>query len=757
MYEHKYFLSFLEGLAGNAALSAKKMDELMFEDPASSIVKARMFSEELINEVFKNEQINLSHISTLYERISFLSRNGYITKEVQQNLDQIRLIGNKAAHNGNFNDMREAFKLHKVMYQIALWFYEVYSLEELKIPPYDHPKPKSNNIDDIRDIVKKQIREEMASQEADVTTGQISEPEGISTEEESVIIKDLDGNESYLIRELRRLQDSSLEAVENIHEFSSFKKYIHVERKVQRDLEDLLQKNHGNNKPTLILLCGSVGDGKSHLLSYLRENKSQLLEEYTIFNDATESFSPEKDAMETLEENLKEFSDEQLNKSNKKAILAINMGVLHNFINRNHKKHTFTNLINFVEKSELFTQKITTTYSQDCFDLLSFGDYHTYELTNTGPQSNFFNALMRKVFDKNVDNPFYAAYKEDYNKGIQTIIHKNYEFLQDHFVQKQIINLVIQTVVKDKLVVSARAFLNFIANILIPDEGVYDETLTDIELIQYSVPSLLFKKGERSSILSSISKLDPIHTRSEHIDEIVIKLNTMDNWEDIVTNYVQSDHARKSLAPFLNKDEGLSPQVFDDFLKSLVRLVYLTNDNFSSKIIDQSFKDYMMYLYYFNSGEKIKIREFYERFKQAIYEWKGSPDNNYIYINKSIEKFRLAQTLNIKPSIDHLEFNKKDVIESFKPTIVVGYHDGDKENTLYIEIDFTLYKLLTKVLNGYCPNKKDEEDAIKFVEFIEKIMKFGSKKEELMIHIPKEQRFYKLRRDDFDTFVFERV
>lgn len=69
---------------------------------------------------------------------------------------------------------------------------------------------------------------------------------------------------------------------------------MHVERKIQTDLERILVKNKELNSSSLILLCGSVGDGKSHLLAYLKENKPELLEGYQIFNDATESFSPNK-------------------------------------------------------------------------------------------------------------------------------------------------------------------------------------------------------------------------------------------------------------------------------------------------------------------------------------------------------------------------------------------------------------------------------------------------------------------------------
>ena len=51
------FLSFIEHLSPLAALNAKKMEELLYEDSASAIVKSRLFLEEILNEVFKLERI----------------------------------------------------------------------------------------------------------------------------------------------------------------------------------------------------------------------------------------------------------------------------------------------------------------------------------------------------------------------------------------------------------------------------------------------------------------------------------------------------------------------------------------------------------------------------------------------------------------------------------------------------------------------------------------------------------------------------
>lgn len=761
--EVNHLLHFLKKINPIAANNAQRMEALIFEDPSSAIIKARLFAEEILNEVFKQDNIESPYLSTLFEKINFLTKEGYIKREIQQSLDIIRMSGNKAAHDGNYNDITEAFKLHKEIYKVGVWFYEVYSLDQLSIPQYEPPKPPRK--DAIEDIVKKQILEFLGSSklnELDIYKGfkednmtSLQGEKNIVEERFSIINKNLKKDESYLLRELSRLKDSSQEAIENASQFSAFKNYLHVDRKIQLDIEEILTKNHSRKESNLILLCGSVGDGKSHLLAYLKENKPELIGDYTIFNDATESFSPNKNAMETLEEVLHNFSDEKINLSNDKVILAINMGVLHNFINTKQSNYTYNHLKNFIENSDLFSQKITTYFGSEKFDLLSFSDYHSFELTETGPKSSFYSSLLEKIFNSSNDNPFYLALKEDENKNLETMIHKNYKFMQNKFVQDQIVHLIIQTVVKKKLVISARAFLNFIADILIPDDIQNLNDINEFDVLEYSLPNLLFNRKERSIILQVFSELDPIHRRSVFIDQLIVELNTLNDWRNVTEVNINDEIAKKWLKPFASKS-NLTDSSFNIFFESFIRITFLTNKKFASNISDISYESYIKNLYYFNSGNNVKIKLFYEEVKTSIFKWKGSPKKEYVFLNKPVEKYRLAQKLNIRPTIEHLNPIKADVLNTFKSVIVLAYHDGNSTNKIYLEIDFPLYKLLMKVKEGYRPNKKDEEDAINFVEFIDKLMKFGEKKKEIIVCFPRDNRFYMIKRDDFGAFVFER-
>lgn len=767
------FLKFLEGINPAAAQIANKMDELIFEDAGSAIVKARLFAEAILDEVIKLEKIEVPFGFTLFEKISYLAKEDILTREIQQALDTIRISGNKAAHDGSYDDITEAFKLHKEMYKLGTWFYEVYSSDHtFKVPPYEKPQPVK--LKKIEDFVHKKFMELIgtvkSSQETKTEEDSKEESEeDISSlynnivneseeQEEKVnkieIVESLPQGESYLERELSRLKDSAQEAVENANSFSDFKDYLHVDRKIQNDLEAILEETKDKQTGNLILLCGSVGDGKSHLLAYLRKKKDRLIDKYTIFNDATESFSPGKDAMDTLEEVLKGFSDQQINNCTDKVILAINMGVLHNFINTEHNSYTYQRLKEFVEESGLFSQNVTTHYSRGFFDLLSFGDYHSYELTEKGPKSMFYSTLLKKIFDESDENPFYLAYRKDEEKDIHKMTHENFRMLQNPSVQKQVVQLIIQSIVKMKLVISARAFLNFVADILMPNDNRETKELTEFEIIELSLPNLLFKRQDRSQILHVLSQLDPVHVRSSYIDELIIELNTLNEWEPIIDKYVLDDTAKDWLHSFGSKS-NLTDYSFHSFIESFIRITFLTNEEFYTKVLCKEYKKYLENLYYFNKGEVKKIKGFYEEIKTAIFQWKGSPKKDYIFMDNPSKRYRLSQKLNLHPTIDHIERRDEEQLDSFKINIPLAYKGNADNKRICLDIDYPLYSLLMKVLEGYRPNKNDEEDAVRFVEFIDKMMALGEKKNEILIYFPIDNKFFSIKRDDFGAFVFE--
>ncbi|MFD1739507.1 DNA phosphorothioation-dependent restriction protein DptF [Bacillus salitolerans] len=775
MAVEQYLFKFLENLNYVAAETARDIEERIFDDPKSAVMNARVFAEEIVKDVFRKEEIDYSHLTTHFERINYLAREGFLEKGTQQALAEIRLTGNKALHDATFRpDILEAIKIFKEMYKLGTWFAEVYS-SDISIPSYKDPIPpqKGLGMDDVQNMIEQALSGKLSQylnlknednntvKEQEGQTDNESKVSGNDDQQENKVITlnlNLPEGRSYLLRELKRLQESSQEAVENSNSFSKFKDYMHVAREIQKDFEEMITITKDSDRAELILLTGSVGDGKSHLLAYYNEKQREVMNKFEILNDATESFSPNKNALETLSELLDGFSDQKIELSKDKVILAINLGILHNFLSYEHEGKSFNKLKGFIEESGLFTQKVTTKYSEESFHLIGFSDYQSYELTNGGPKSSFYLKIFQKVFSNDSNNPFYISYQEDLKNNVKGVIHENFEFLMDKNIQNEIIQLIIQGIVRNKLVISARAFYNFIADLVIPEgySEILDFEWNHFEKINNTVPHLLFKRRERSVILKTMSELDPIHIRSQAIDQIFIDINTLNDWDKIIEKYSNNYIAKEWLGPIAYQSENFNG-LTSEFSQLLVRLAYLTNNSFAEEVIPSSYKNYMKYLYSFNKVEQRQIATFYKEIIQTIFKWRGSPKTGYIYINKPIEKFRIAQELSLKPKMDHLSPNNNDILTSFKQTLTIVFSDKQERENLTLEVDYPLYELLSNVQRGYCPNKKDEEDAIKFVEFLDQIMKFGNKSNEVLVHIPTENKQYVLSKGLFDGYTFEKV
>lgn len=176
---------------------------------------------------------------------------------------------------------------------------------------------------------------------------------------------------------------------------------------------EILHKIEVSGKKSLVLLCGSAGDGKSHLLSYLK-NDLRLLDNYVVYNDATESSAPSKTAIETLNEALQEFSDEKLEQPGKNFILAINLGVLSNFVESLYGD-SFKQLREYVINSNILTNQLNEKgYEKNsAFQHVSFSDYHMYNLTVNGVKPEYLEHVLEKIFRVDFENPFYNVYKNE--------------------------------------------------------------------------------------------------------------------------------------------------------------------------------------------------------------------------------------------------------------------------------------------------------------------------------------------------------
>ena len=90
----------------------------------------------------------------------------------------------------------------------------------------------------------------------------------------------------------------------------------------------------------------------------------------------------------------------------------------------------------------------------------------------------------------------------------------------------------------------------------------------------------------------------------------------------------------------------------------------------------------------------------------------------------------------------------------------IRYKGDNLDTSCSIDIDYSLYDLLIRVGNGYRPNKKDKNNFIKFIEFINKIESAGSQNNQLTFteKNKEENKKYRLEFDEeFEIYRFVEI
>lgn len=780
MEKDNFLFSFIEEIDNELGDCLQKVEEHLFSDAGTAALKGRLFIENLVQKIWREEhkgayedQLYTFIHSDLVSQIERLKSEDYITAEIQKDLHYIRQLGNKGAHNISAVGDGDVLILHKKLYDVAKWYAELYGTYGAHIPNYESPlnklkQPEQIPEEKISNLLEEKLVEMLRNNKImDISPKNIIKepPEEYVAGEEKINwrkrFEEMEIPGSYLAYELSKLRASSSEAVDHADRFDKFKEYMHVTRTIEKDLLEIVRSRKDSTK-NLILVCGNVGDGKSHLVAYLNQHETELARQYKIINDATESSAPNKNAMQTLEELLEGFSDEKIEETtaNDKVILAINMGILNNFIHHQHDTYHFTKLKQFIENSSLFTSEVVVKASEDSFDLLSFGDYHMYEISIQGADSKFYKALLSKICDETEDNPFYVAFELDKEKNMaNSILHKNYELLKNNNIQNRIIQLLIKVMIHEKSSIAARDFLDFISDIVLPGDYKNMNYWTAEETLNQSLPALLFKHPEKSKILKKISKHHPFHIRNEKIDDIIIRLNTAEEKVKHVLNHINNDQYNMLMSDAFDT-EITDLASTNDLIEYFIIFQYLNDVEFANTLEDEHYTDYLTYLFNFNCHIRKGLRELYRQVEEAIFAWQGTPPNykKYIYLENKSRHYLMAERLDIGPKEEKEKTPLKEAeLDAFNDQITVGFKaKDDQAKYAYLNIDFSLYKMLRKVLDGYRPNKTDREKAVNFVKFVSKVLTFGNQEEEVLIHFVKEKRFYKISKDYFDGIEFER-
>lgn len=576
-----------------------------------------------------------------------------------------------------------------------------------------------------------------------------------------------------LVTQLNHLKRSSIDSVDNANFRKNNDAYFHVRRPIEDELRELLREVNSSDKKRLVLLCGSAGDGKSHLLSYLwhsdADNENLLADFDNIYNDASTSKKPELTAIETLAEELKEFDDEHYGDGDGyKMILAINLGTLSNFIESAFASN-YQQLKKYVEDQGIIAEYTSENRfdPESVFQYISFSDYHIFALTKDGATYHYLDQLIDKIVSSDGENPFEKAYLK-----CESCPHKqccpikdNFSFLRDENCKRTIEYCLLEVEFKDKYILSTRDILDFINRVIVPPD--YQQVLdgmvsTDVNVqfasyVNSTLPSLLFEGDDSSTIFAALIKNDPLKDRDISIDREAIRIHSI---LDIKKEYLKitegtpyTDLEKLDHWDVIGEKDPLKQMVFN----FMVRLHAIKGDQIRNNEKD-SFKEYLKCIYYQNTHQDSELAQLYNITSKAVMLWNGKFKENFLCIQNDDSPYWLLEHLKLKPVINiSIAGAPQAETVRYSPVLKIALKEKNASDSDAVELnmDYSLFLLVIKMGTGYYPTAHDRNLHADFDNFIKKLSESGDMGSIINIQDKDSDTNYIFEYDAFGKYTFK--
>lgn len=545
----------------------------------------------------------------------------------------------------------------------------------------------------------------------------------------------------HLYKALSRLSLNSQESVHTGGDLSEYDSYLHVPRPIEDKLAAKMQaiEQAGGG---IVLLVGSAGDGKSHLISHIKQHFDWPDECY--YNDATASSSPKRSAIQTLRTALREFSDTKLANTTKKLVLAINLGKLNAFIDDEENKGVYNSLIQAA--SPIFDDDDhTPAHESERIKVVLFPDEQVFEFfpdrDDSYPvDSAFLTALLDKVVQQTDKNPFYRAYQQDkrVKANTQMPLMINFQLLSIPEIRHCIIMMVIEAIISCRLSITAREFLDFVYSILVYRQPDYSEKKAYYDAL---LPNLMFCGGD-NLIQRAIALLDPLrHNSKEHNQQLAVLFTS----EAIPTNYIDAPTIPRELIERTNAFYANGRDDRERTTKFLFRLQHLMEYH-SEK---DAYISYISKLRGVMKNNALVLAELDEQVKKAIPRYYGSYTQkaDLVPINVQGGRYKLFAPL---------EFELSDILGRFPRTeegdfslrFTMIWKAGNAEVPL--RMDYQLYSFIFELNAGRLCSSRETEKNMEFGAFIRNLAKQCDCSKKLIILSQQSQKTY-LKKTKFGT------
>ena len=234
-----------------------------------------------------------------------------------------------------------------------------------------------------------------------------------------------------------------------------------------------------------------------------------------------------------------------------------------------------------------------------------------------------------------------------------------------------------------------------------------------------------------------MEKLDPCKYRYEGLDAGLIKLINAEKPSSVYIEYIGLDRIKgleNRIDSGIDEDKKkLKPEVLT---KLFMRLNFFSNRKEIANLSDPYFEEFVTDLYHFNNSKMSVIKSTYNLIEEASRKWYGDPKKNkkvILNLGKNQSKYRVLKDFKVKPKPNVHNERNIQILTKFTETFSLYFELEENREIIKVNIDFGLYDILKKILKGYRPNKKDNNNHISFINFINKLIKQNNNTEALEI------------------------
>lgn len=532
--------------------------------------------------------------------------------------------------------------------------------------------------------------------------------------------------DTALIKVFRRLSQGSRQSVQSGQELDEFDKYMHVDRpidKAVREAMNVIQQEGGG----IVFLVGSAGDGKSHMISTLKKDYPN----FVFKNDASESPWPSVDSIDALKIFLADFKDATLHTTDSKMLVAINMGKLSAFTDDHEAQADFHEIVDCAKT--LFDEDSLHHNETDRVRIVSFANHQIFELypekkgTKYPVDSLFIKKVLEKITNKTSDNGFHTAFKSSTPVGSDfDPCYVNYQLLSIPQIQNAIVKIIIEAIVRYKLMLTPRELFDFIYRIIVPDS--YATFNPSKDFFRSLLPSILFAGGE-NKILKCLAQLDPLkHGGIDHNDNLSELFTSIE-----IPKEKCFDNLKNKLHPrffeILSEYYKNNRNNVEDISKLLFRLKHLLDYHSES----EEYTSFLAILCGYYDNDEDRLFPLYETIQRSISHFYGSytAKINVVPLDIQGREYKMFVSCdNLKPYPQgSIPFSVEN-----RNKFIVEIDTQWKINTqISLKIEYRLYEYLCKIQKGKLAQKDDRNHNLSFSEFISKLVRQTDFKEKVLI------------------------